>query len=93
MLKTKKQKFYIVKEGQSLQEIAEYFSVAERLLAKVNGLTSPPTVGMILRIPQERGNGYVVCEGDTQELLCGSKENFVKKNGSDIFYIGMRARI
>ena len=93
MLKTRTQPFYIVKEGQNLRSIAEYFSVSERLLVKTNALAAPPLAGMILRIPDERGNAYTVREGDTMELLCGSKENFERKNGGDIFYIGMRARI
>ena len=73
--------------------IAQYFSVSEYLLAKENGLTQAPFAGQILRIPSERGNAYTVREGDTKALLCGSEENYVRKNGTDIFYIGMRVRI
>ena len=47
----------------------------------------------VLKIPEARGNEYFVQEGDTKALLCGSEENFRLKNGTDIFYIGMRIRI
>ena len=93
MLKTQNQRYYKVQKGQTLPEISAYFSVAEYLLIKENGLKNPPFAGQILRIPNERGNAYTVREGDTKELLCGSQENYVKKNGTDIFYIGMRVRI
>ena len=93
MLNTVYRQFYQVKKGQTLAEIAEYFSVSERLLAKENGLCKAPFIGQILLIPNLRGNAYTVQEGDTKALLCGSEENFRLKNGTDIFYIGMRVRI
>ncbi len=89
MLKTVDREFYKVKAGQSLKDVAEYFSVSEWLLAKENGLTEDLYAGQVLRIPKERGNRYTVQEGDTKELLCGSEENYEKKNGTDVFYIGM----
>ena len=85
--------FYQVKKGQSLREIAEYFSVSERLLARENGLSAPPCAGQILRIPKAKGNAYIVQAGDTKALLCGSAEAYEKKNGTDVFYIGMQVRI
>jgi LysM repeat protein len=90
MLKMRLVKYYKVKAGQSLREIAEAFSVAEGLLIKENGLTQAPYAGQILKIPSARGNAYIVCEGDTKELLCGSAQAYREKNGTDIFYIGMR---
>ena len=90
MLETMKGDLYKVKDGQALQEIAEYFSVSLFLLAKINGLTAEPKKGQVLRIPKERGNAYIVREGDTKALLCGSEENYRKRNGTDVFYIGMR---
>ena len=90
MLKTKSVKYYRVKEGQTVREIAAYFSVSPYLLAKNNGLESEPPKGSILQIPKESGNVYVVQEGDSKALLCGSAESYTKKNGTDIFYIGMR---
>lgn len=90
MLKTEYAKFYIVREGQTLQEIAAYFSVSPWLLAKINGLSAPPYAGQVLEIPQERGNAYIVRAGDKKELLCGSEEKFRMRNGTDVFYFGMR---
>ena len=93
MLTRAEWQFYQVKKGQGLREIARYFSVSERLLARENGLSAPPCAGQILRIPKARGNAYTVQAGDTKALLCGSEENYEKMNGTDIFYIGMQVRI
>ena len=90
MLKTKRVKYYRVKEGQTVRGIAEYFSVSPYLLAKNNSLEREPSAGSILQIPAECGNLYIVREGDSKTLLCGSAESYTKKNGTDIFYIGMR---
>jgi len=86
-------KYYRVKEGQTLREIAEAFSVSEWKLAKENGLKTEPYIGQCLRIPTQRGNAYIVQEGDTKELLSGSAENYENVNGTEIFYIGMRVII
>ena len=93
MLKVRKTDYYKVKKGQTLFQIAEYFSVSEWLLVKENELTAPPSAGQILVIPKEKGNVYIVREGDTKALLCGSEENYFRKNGTDVFYIGMRVII
>lgn len=90
MLNVVNRVLYKVKEGQSLREIAEYFSVSEYLLASYNGLTEAPQKGQVLRIPSAQGNAYIVREGDTKAMLCGSEEKFREKNGTDVFYIGMR---
>ena len=93
MLKIKRVKFYRVKGGQTVEEIAAAFSVSTWLLVKENGLIKQPFAGQILRIPDEVGNRYTVQAGDSKALLCGSKEEFAKKNGTDVFYIGMCVRI
>ena len=93
MLKTQSRRYYKVQRGQTLQEIARHFSVAERLLVKENGLTAPPIEGQILQIPKEKGNAYTVREGDSKTLLCGSEEGYARKNGTQVFYIGMEIRI
>ena len=90
MLKSLRLQYYKVKEGQRLKEIAEYFSVSPYLLAKVNGLHEEPLPGCVLQIPAVQGNYYTVKEGDSKALLCGSAEEYEKKNGTDVFYIGMR---
>lgn len=93
MLKVERRQFYQVKKGQTLEGIAEYFSVSAFLLAEVNHLSAPPYAGQILRIPQTQGNAYTVQAGDTKTLLCGSEERFRERNGTDVFYIGMRVML
>ena len=93
MLKIPSIQYYKVKEGQTLSDIASVFSVSPYLLAKDNGLRDQPFAGQLLRIPETRGNLYVVRAGDTKALLCGSEENYERLNGTQIFYIGMRVRI
>lgn len=93
MLKTEKCHYYKIKEGQTLLGIAEYFSVSEWLLVKENELKAPLRAGQLIVIPKETGNRYIVREGDTKELLCGSEEAYLRKNGTDVFYIGMRVII
>lgn len=86
----KQVKFHKVERGQTLKEIAKAYSVSESLLAKENGLRTPPKAGQILTLPTEKGNAYVVKEGDTKTLLSGGEDAFERKNGTDVFYIGMR---
>ncbi|MBQ7923717.1 MAG: LysM peptidoglycan-binding domain-containing protein [Clostridia bacterium] len=90
MLKLEQKEWYQVKEGQTLAQIASAFCVSARLLAKENGLRAEPNAGRILRIPQEQGNVYTVKERESKALLCGNEENFIRKNGTDILYLGMR---
>jgi hypothetical protein len=90
MLEIKIPRFYKVKSSQTLAQIARTFCVSEYALVKVNGLKQPPAEGELIEIPQERGNLYTVREGDTKTLLCGSDENYEKKNGAAL-YLGMRA--
>ncbi len=89
MLKTEKVNYYKVKSGQTLTQIAAYFSVSPYLLAKENDLKEEPTQGQILQIPPYCGNAYVVREGDTKALLCGSEERYERLNGTSLFYVGM----
>ncbi len=93
MLKIERAQYYKVKSGQTLQEIAEFFSLSQSLLMKENALKEEVHAGQILKIPIECGNAYVVQAGDSKELLCGSAENYRRKNGTDVFYIGMRVII
>lgn len=90
MLKVVAQEIYKVKEGQTLKQIAEFFCVSERKLVLCNALKEEPKCGQLLIIPKERGNAYTVRAGDTKTLLCGSDENYKNRNGTDVFYIGMR---
>jgi LysM repeat protein len=93
MLKMENITYYKVKTGQTLGMLAKAFCVSEGRLVELNHLTEELFAGQILKIPTERGNSYVVQEGDTKELLCGSKERFCALNGTDHFYIGMRVII
>lgn len=90
MLNAEKRKFHIVRQGQSVQSIAEFYSVSAYLLVRENELKEQPFVGQILKVPSQTGNAYLVKAGDSKALLCGSEERFEEKNGTDVFYIGMR---
>ncbi len=89
-LRTVEFRFYKVKQGQTLREIAAYFSVSEFALADLNGLSEEPQCGEILEIPRERGNAYLARAGDTKAFLCGSEESYARKNGTAVLYPGMR---
>jgi hypothetical protein len=93
MLKAVNCKYYKVKEGQTVENIAAFFCVSPRLLARENGLQCEVRAGQILRIPSEKGNAYTVCAGDSKALLCGSEQRFERLNGTDVFYVGMSVRI
>jgi len=90
MLRLEYKEWYKVKQGQTLREIAAAFCVAERTLVQVNGFTEEPRAGCIVKIPPTEGNVYTAKAGDTKTLLCGSEENFEKKNGTPYLYPGMR---
>lgn len=90
MLRLEINRFYQVKEGQTLEKIAKTFGVSSWLLAQCNALTEEPYAGQILTLPDERGNAYTAQAGESKALLCGSEENFIKKNGTDVVYPGMR---
>ena len=81
---------YQVKKGQTIKEIARAFCVSEFALVKENALKSEPYAGQILRVPSENGNAYFAQENQEKSLLCGSVENFYKKNATDCLYPGMR---
>ncbi len=90
MLKLCKPKYYIVKEGQTLAEIAEAFCLPVTLLIFQNGLKEEPRAGEVLRIPSENGNLYVAKAGEGKTLLSGSEENYEKRNGTSVLYPGLK---
>lgn len=92
MLKKERRGWYQVKTGQSLKQIAEYFSVSAWALARENGLKEEVYAGQILCIPPTEGNAYTIREGDDKSLLCGSEEEYNRKNGG-AFYLGRRIRL
>lgn len=90
MLKIERKQFYKVKKGQTLSKVATTFCLSERVLAKANGLREELYEGQILYIPDLAGNAYTATPNDTPALLCGSLDNFIKKNGDCVLYPGMR---
>ena len=91
MLKLEIPEYYQVQAEQTLQEIAWVFCISERVLARENCLTQEVQKGQILFIPKsEIGNRYTVKEGDTKSLLCGSEDNFFRRNATNRFYLGMQ---
>ena len=92
MLKYDERKIYKVKDGQSLKSLANELSTTEYALIQANGLKEELFAGQILLLPPSR-NVYVVQAGDTKSLLCGSAEKYEERNGTGIFYIGMRVRL
>ncbi len=90
MLQAKIPKFYKVKCGQTVAEIARAFSTTTALLICENQLVEEAYDGQILKIPCSRGNLYTAQAGEGKTLLCGSEENFERKNGTSILYPGMK---
>ncbi len=87
-LKFCEQKFFRVKRGQTLREIAAAFSVPPRLLASANQLSGPPQEGQVLIIPGQKGNLYRVRGGESKSSLCGSPERFEQRNATRCLYPG-----
>ena len=77
---------YRVKKGQTLKDVAEAYSLPCRLIAAFNGLTEEVREGEVVFIPQTEGNLYTVRGGENKTLLCGSREAFLKKNGTNCLY-------
>ena len=92
MLKMELRQPYKVKKGQSLQSVACECRTTVFAIVAQNGLREELYEGQLLRIPAP-ANVYVVQAGDTKELLCGSAERYFEKNGTHVFYLGMRVRI
>ena len=74
-------KFYRVKRGQTLLEIASTFHVSPARLARENALTGELVGGEVLSLP-EGGNLYTVQGGESKTLLCGSPQKFLELNGT-----------
>ena len=77
---------YRVKRGQTLALIAGTFCCPVSLLVRENHLTQEVSEGQVLLIPEGRGNLYTVRGGESKTLLCGSEEEFYKKNGTNCLY-------
>ena len=81
--------FYKVKRGDTVKGISEQLPTTMYALIAENGLKNEPLEGDILRLPAP-ANLYTVQAGDTKTLLCGSEEAYHTRNGTTVFYIGMR---
>ena len=75
-----------MKKGQTLSEIASVFRLTPCFLARENGLHEEVREGQVLVIPKCSRNLYVVRGGESKTLLCGSKENFEKRNATKCLY-------
>ena len=82
-------KFYRVKRGQTLFQIASVFGVSPARLAAENDMKGEPGGGEVLKLPP-RGNVYTVQGGESKTLLCGSPERFLELNGTAAFYPGQK---
>ena len=82
----KESRFYRVKRGQTLKEIATAFSCTERLFIVANSLTEEVQEGEILAIPQAEGHLYTVRGGESKALISGSDERFFEKNQTRFLY-------
>lgn len=90
MLKLEEKKLHIVKRGQTLSGVARVYQIPEFALVKENELTGELYAGQVLILPEKQGNYYTAQAGDDYALLCGSKENYERKNGTKILYPQMK---
>ncbi len=80
-------RYYRVKRGQTVEEIARTFRLPARLLASANSLTREAEEGQVLLVP-EGGNLYTVRGGESKTLLCGSPARFFTLNQTNCLYPG-----
>ena len=89
MLKLEIRQPYKVKWGQSLKTVAEECGTSAFAIVAQNDIKEELYEGQLLFLPNA-GNVYVVQAGDTKSLLCGGDKQFFEKNGTNVFYPGMR---
>ena len=92
MLKIKNTKLYKVKRGQTLKTLSFDIGISAYLLVEENGLKKELYEGQILYLPPTNCI-YTVQAGDTKTLLCGSEKNYQIRNGTDVFYPGMKVHL
>jgi hypothetical protein len=85
MLRIERVRVHKVLQGQTIKEIAAAYCVGEWALAQENALIEEVKEGQVLLIPVLQGNRYTAQVGDEKQLLCGSKENYEKKNGPYLY--------
>ena len=77
---------YLVKEGDTLQSVAERYSVTPNTIYDYNDMRNPSLMpGEVLKIPQYSGTVYEMRPGDTLEEIVGgsglSASDLAKLNG------------
>ena len=92
MLQSKFSKFYKVKNGDTLFALSKQLHTTMYALIAENDIQKEVFEGQVLRLPPEACL-YTVQVGDTKVLLCGGEQNYRRKNGTDVFYLGMRVRL
>ena len=85
MLKIEYKKLHKVSNGETLEKIALVYRLPVRDIVKENRLSGEVWVGQVLVLPDRQGDLYTVQAGDSKSLLCGSKENYEKKNGKSLY--------
>ena len=75
-----------------MRVLAKEYSTTEYAIIVRNGLTEELYEGQLIFLPEPL-NVYVVQPSDTKALLCGSDENYFRKNGTHVFYPAMRVLI
>ncbi|MBE5753620.1 MAG: LysM peptidoglycan-binding domain-containing protein [Clostridiales bacterium] len=85
MLKLEYKKLHKVTSGETVEKIAKTYRLPVRAIVKENDLKSEVWSGQVLILPSPQGDLYTVQAGDSKALLCGSKENYEKKNGKILY--------
>ena len=85
MLKLKEKQLHRVRKGQTVESIASAYRLPPRAIVLENSLTGEVYEGQILRLPKRQGNLYTAKAGESKALLCGSRENYEKKNGKELY--------
>ena len=89
MLELENKKFHKVSYGETLEKISSVYCLPVREIVKENSLTGEVWTGQVLVLPEPKGNLYVAQAGESKRLLCGSEENYEKKNGK-VLYPGLK---
>lgn len=85
MLKLREKQLHRVVKGQTVESIAAAYRLPPRAIVTENSLTGEVYEGQILYLPKRQGNLYTAQAGESKELLCGSRENYEKKNGTALY--------
>ncbi len=88
---------YRVEEGDTIKGISEKFHAAETAIIAINALEEEVIPGDIILIEKTDGELYEVQPEDTIESISGGNKDkmfeIIKKNKTDVFYVGQRIYI